>query len=149
MPKKKKNQKKQKNISQSVAVLTANGLQAFRQNDLEKALLSWEKIPANLRPAVLLAKGHFARPDAVLWPKCPDRFEPPANRCCLSAKGSMLCLSLGPGEASPGRHHGRAGGLSNRSPICRAVCHSAAYPLALALLQNGQDPAVARGMINA
>jgi hypothetical protein len=75
MSKKRKTQQKQENLLQSVAALTANGLKAFRQKEFEKAISTWGKIPVKLRPAALLAEGHFRHGLALFYAQIiSDRF---------------------------------------------------------------------------
>ena len=125
-------------------MLTANGLKAFRQNDLEKALLSWEKIPANLRPAILLAEGHFRRGLALFYG--PDTQAGLSHLQTAAAyQPTDPCYAYHLGLA---RHHlgdipAALAAYQTARQFAGPFAARAAYPLALALLQNGQDPAAA------
>lgn len=144
MSKKKKNQKKQENLSQSAAMLTANGLKAFRQNDLEKAILSWEKIPANLRPAVLLAEGHFRRGLALFYgPDVQSGLSHLQTAAAYQPMNPCYAYHLGLAKHHLGDTPGALTAYQTARQFAGPIAARAAYPLALALLQNGQDPATA------
>lgn len=144
MSKKKKNQKKQENLSQSVAMLTANGLKAFRQNDLEKALLSWEKIPANLRPAVLLAEGHFRRGLALFYGSDAQAgLSHLQTAAAYQPRDPCYAYHLGLAKHRLGDTPGALAAYQTARQFAGPFTARSAYPLALALLQNGQDPAAA------
>ena len=144
MPKKKKNQKKQENLSQSVATLTANGVKAFRQKDFERAIQAWEKIPANLRPAKLLAEASW-RHGLTLF------YGADAQAGLIYLQKAVTYLPNDPGYTyhlglAKHRQNDISGALAayqlvtqSAGPFARRV----AYPLALALLQSGQDPVTA------
>ena len=135
-----RNKKKQKHISQSVAALKSNGLQAFRQNDFNRAIAAWEKIPAELRPSAWLAEAHFRR-GMTLFYKSDDRlglidlqaatkYQP--DDPCYAYHAGLVLHRLGDISGALSAYqaaHKNAGPFTKR----------AAYPLALALLQTGQD----------
>jgi tetratricopeptide (TPR) repeat protein len=144
MPKKKKLQQKQASLSQSVDALTSNGLKAFRQKDYEKAIQTWEKIPANLRPVAMLAEGHSRLGLALFYGG-----NPAMGLAHLQTAAAYL-----PDDPGYAYHLGLArhrlndlpGALAAYQMAVRAAgpfARRAAYPLALALLQNGQEPAAA------
>lgn len=144
MSKHKHKQKKQDTIAQSVAALTAAGLKAFRQNDYLKAILSWERAPANLRPAAWLAEAHFRHGLAL--------FYGPASSTGMSYL--QTAASYQPNNPCYAYHVGlalhRLGDLPGALTAYQRVRQSlgpfttrAAYPMALILLQNGQDPTTA------
>jgi tetratricopeptide (TPR) repeat protein len=142
MSKKKKSQKKQGNLSQSTAMLTANGLKAFRQNDLEKALLSWEKIPANLRPAILLAEGHFRRGLALFYgPDTQSGLSHLQTAVAYQPKDPCYAYHLGLAKHHLGDIPGALAAYQTARQFTGPFAARAAYPLALALLQNDQNPA--------
>ncbi len=149
MSRKNKSHKKQENdsqsrVSQSVAALTANGLKAFRQNDILTAIQDWEKIPASLRPAHLLAEGYFRLGLGMFYGN--DR-QAGVNHLQTAAayKPNDPCYAYHLGLA---KHH--LGDLAGAKTAYQAARQSggpfavrAAYPLALALLQSGEDPTTA------
>jgi len=144
MSKKKKIQKKQENLSQSVAALTANGSKAFRQKDLEKAILSWEKIPANLRPAALLAEGHFRHGLALFYgPDAQVGLSHLQNAASYLPSDPCYAYHLGLAKQRLGDTPGALAAYQTARQSAGPYATRAAYPLALALLQNGQDPATA------
>ena len=139
-----KNKKKQRHISQSIAALSSNGLHAFRQNDFTKAIAAWEKEPVELRPAAWLAEAHFRRGMTSFY-RSNDRQGlvdllvakkiQPEDPCYAYHVGLVLHrLGDVPGALSAYQvAHKNAGPFAKR----------AAYPLALALLQTGQDATLA------
>jgi tetratricopeptide (TPR) repeat protein len=139
MSKKKKHQGK---IAQSVTMLTANGLKAFRQNDLEKAILSWEKIPANLRPVVLLAEGHFRRGLALFYgPDAQAGLGHLETAAAYQPKDPCYAYHLGLAKHHLGDTSGALAAYQTVRQFTGPFAARAAYPLALALLQNDQNPA--------
>ncbi|MEI7847466.1 MAG: tetratricopeptide repeat protein, partial [Chloroflexota bacterium] len=146
MSKNKKKQQKQEIILQSVSALTTNGLKAFQQNDFVKAIATWEKIPLNFRPAAWLAEAHFRRGlsqvygadagDGLYHLQSASTYQPD-NPVYIYHVGLVLQ---------------RQGDLAGAINAYQAVRKStgpfaarAAYPLALASLQNGQDPRATPG----
>ena len=141
MSKNKKKQQKQENISQSISALTSNGLKAFQQNEFEKAIAAWGKIPLKLRPAAWLAEAHFRRGlervyaagdgNGLLDLQSASTYQPD-NPCYVYHVGLVL------------QRQGDLPGAINAYQVVRksagAFAARAAYPLALATLQNGQDP---------
>lgn len=125
-------------------MLTANGVKAFRQNDLEKALLSWEKIPANLRPVVLLAEGHFRRGLALFYGPDPQSgLSHLQSAAAYQSKDPCYAYHLGLAKHHLGDIPGALAAYQTARQFTGPFAARAAYPLALALLQNGQDPATA------
>ena len=125
-------------------MLTANGLRAFRQNDLEKALLSWEKIPTNLRPAVLLAEGHFRRGlDLFYGPDAQAGLNHFQAAAAYQPKDPCYAYHLGLAKHHLGDIPGALAAYQTVRQFAGPFADRTAYPLALALLQNGQDPAAA------
>jgi len=142
MPKKNKSHNKQKNFDQGTASLTANGLKAFRQNDLEKALASWEKISASQRPVKLIAEAHFRRGLGLFYGSDPQ-IGLIHLQSAATDQPQDPCYSYHVGLA---KH--RLGDIPGALAVYQIVrqfggpyAARSAYPLALALLQNGQDPA--------
>ena len=142
----KKNKKKHENIMQSVSALEANGLKAFTQRDLQKAITTWEKIPANLRPQAWLAQAHFRRGLALFYQSDTQnglihlqtaRAYQPNDPCYAYHVGLALH-----------RQGDMAGALSlyqAASKLPGPFAKRAAYPMALALLQTGQDATTSPG----
>ena len=144
MSHKKNKQKKPEAVSQSVASLTTNGLKAFRQNDFKKAIQTWEKEPVKLRPAALLAEANFRYGLALFYGT-----DSQTGISHLQAAADYL-----PGDPCYAYHLGLAlqhvGDLPGALAAYKAVRQSpgpfaarSGYPLALALLRLGQDPAAA------
>lgn len=142
MSKKKKKQTKEQSLAQSIETLTQNGANAFRMKEYEKAIATWERIPAFKRPISMLAEAHFRLGQKLFYGE---------NRQDGLIHLQTAAQSL-PDDPTYAYHLGlalhRQGDLSNAlksyqtarqkpGPIATRV----AYPLALALLEDGQDPA--------
>jgi tetratricopeptide (TPR) repeat protein len=143
MSKHKKN-KAQKNIAQSAVAIKANGLKAFQNKDYDKAIVAWEKIPIAIRPAAALAEAHFRRGLARLYGPSPNLQAGRADlRQAVAYQPIDACYNYHRGLAA---HHAddlpeaiqayQAARQAGGEFSCRA-----AYPLALALLQQGKDSA--------
>jgi tetratricopeptide (TPR) repeat protein len=139
-----KNKKKQKHISQSTAALKSNGLQAFHQNDFKKAIAAWEKMPSELRPAAWLSEAHFRRGMTLFYGsddrlglidlQAAKKYQP--DDPCYAYHTGLVLHRLGDVSGALSAYqtaHKNAGPFAKR----------AAYPLALALLQTGQDVTMA------
>jgi tetratricopeptide (TPR) repeat protein len=142
MSKKKKKQIKQQSLAQSLDALTQNGAKAFRMKEYEKAIAAWERIPAFKRPVSMLAEAHFRLGQQLFYGE--DRRD---GLIHLQAAAQSV-----PDDPTYAYHLGlamhRQGNLSdalNSYQTARKnpgpIATRAAYPLALALLQDGQDPA--------
>jgi len=138
VPKKKKSHK---NIAQSISTLKSNGLKAFQNGNYTKAISAWESIPSIGRPAAALAEVYFRRAlihvngnslQAGLNDLKRAAAYQPADPCYAYHLGLALHRS---GDIS-GALSAYKVARQNRGPF--AV--RAAYPLALALLQTGQEP---------
>ncbi len=141
---KKKKDKAHKGLSQSAQALRSNGLKAFQRGDYEQAITIWERIPAALRPIPALAEAHFRQ---GLVPGNNPSPEPQTALQHLQQASALQpddpCYALYLGMAAH-----RAGDLEMALPAYRAArqrptpfAARAAYPLGLALFQNGQDAA--------
>jgi tetratricopeptide (TPR) repeat protein len=144
MSKKKHKGSPQKSIAQSAAAHRSNGFSAFQKGDYDRALIAWEKLPKEARPLAALAEAYFRRGLAALYRPNPHSRAGLAD--LLKAhqyQPADGCYALHLGLAA---HH--QGDLLAAVEAYRAAsktggdyAHRAAYPLALALLQQGQDPA--------
>jgi tetratricopeptide (TPR) repeat protein len=141
MSRNKQKQKNHKNISQSIASRTANGLKAFRQNDFEKAILFWEREPAKLRPVALLAEAHFRR-GLVLFYGSDSQTGMSHLQTAASYLPNDACYAYHVGLALHrlGNLPGALGFYETARQTPGLFATRAAYPLVLVLLQNGQDP---------
>jgi tetratricopeptide (TPR) repeat protein len=142
MSKKKKKQTKHQGLAQSLKALTQNGAKAFRMEEYEKAIAAWERIPAFQRPLSMVAEAHFRLGQKLFYGE---------NRQDGLIHLQTAAQSL-PDDPTYAYHLGlalhRQGDLSgalNSYQIARKnpgpIATRAAYPLALALFQDGQDPA--------
>jgi tetratricopeptide (TPR) repeat protein len=145
MPNHNKKQKKQEHISQSVAAFTSAGSKAFYQKDFSKAILAWEKIPAALRPAAMLAEAYFRLGLRLFYGAEPE----------TGLNHLQTAASYQPQDPRYAYHVGLA--LQRRGDLVSALAAyqtvykipgpfaaRAAYPLALISLQLGEDPAAAQ-----
>ena len=131
---------------QSGAVLLQSGLQAFRCGDHDQAIEAWERVgrqSPSLQPVPALAEAYFRRGLKHTYDRSPD---PQAGLSDLEQ-----AARLQPGDPCYAYHLGLAAhrlGDLNRAARAYQVArksegefaHRAAYPLALALLQGGEDP---------
>lgn len=140
---KKSKKKESKPVAQSAAALRAGGLKAFQSGDTTQAITTWERIPADLRPVEALAEAYFRRGLQRLYGSQPD---PQAGLQDLQQANQYL-----PDDPLYAYHLGlawhRQGNPEAAIPLYRQArqpksptLKRAAYPLALALLQAGQDP---------
>lgn len=140
----KRKSKSGKNIKQSTAALRVQGFKHFQKGGYDQAIATWERIPPGLRPAKALAEAHFRHGLAWLDGTRPDS---PAGLAAL-----RRALEYQPGDACYTYHLGlaahRAGELAQAIQAYQEVrkaggpfSRRAAYPLALAQLQQDQDPA--------
>ena len=141
MPNHNKKQKKQEHISQSVAAFTSAGSKAFYQKDFSKAILAWEKIPATLRPAAMLAEAHFRLGLGLFYGSNPE----------TGLNHLQTAASYQPNDPRYTYHVGlalhRRGDLAGALAAYKTVykvpgpfATRAAYPLALVSLQLSEDP---------
>jgi tetratricopeptide (TPR) repeat protein len=141
MSKNKKKHNKEQSLAQSIEALTKNGLKAFRLKEYEKAIVTWERIPAPKRPS-MLAEAHF-RLGLMLFYGADHQ----EGLNHLQAAAQSL-----PDDPTYAYHLGLAshqqsdlpGALSAYQTARKKpgpIASRAAYPLALALFQSGQDPA--------
>jgi tetratricopeptide (TPR) repeat protein len=137
-----KKKKGQKKTAQSMVALKANGLKAFQIGNYNKAIAVWENIPPAMQPAAALAEAYFRRGMKQFYGAAS-----PAGLNDLKRAAAYqpldACYAFHLGLAL---HH--SGDLAGALTIYSSVRQSrgpfaarAAYPLALALLQSGQNPA--------
>jgi tetratricopeptide (TPR) repeat protein len=141
-----KRKRRRKRSAQSSAALRRNGINAFRQGDYDRAIDAWERVgkqtPAQL-PKTALAEAYFRRGLRKLYTKAPN---PEAGLADL-----QRALDLMPNDPCYAYHLGLA--AHRQGDLDRAIrsyyvtrreenafAGRAAYPLALALLQRGDDP---------
>lgn len=131
---------------QSGAALLQNGLQAFRRGDYDQAIEAWERVgrqAPSQQPVSALAQVYFRRGLQHTYGRSPD---PQAGLSDLEQ-----AARLQPGDPCYAYHLGLAAqrlGDLNRAVHAYQVARKgegefaerAAYPLALALLQRGEDP---------
>jgi len=143
----KHSRKSSKGRAQSPAALRQNGLSAFKRGDYGRAIEIWELVARQaptMRPTSALAEAYFRRGLKRLYAG-------PANPQD-GLRDMERAVGLQPGEPRYAHHLGLAahhqGDLDQAIRAYRAVrkntgefAERAAYPLALALLQSGQDPA--------
>lgn len=140
MPKRKRKSKAK--LAQSAAALRRNGLKDLQKEDYDGAIGTWERIPPALRPSSALAEAYFRRGLERVYGASAD---PEAGLSDLER-----ALAYQPGDPGYAFHLGlaayRSGDLETairsfrisregKSPFATR----AAYPLAVALLQKGQD----------
>jgi tetratricopeptide (TPR) repeat protein len=143
----KRRRKKRTSRAQSSAALRQNGLNAFKGEDYQRAIDTWERVARqtpSMRPTSALAEAYFRRGVARLYGKSPA---PEAGLNDL-----QKASELQPGDACYAYHQGlafhRQGDPASAIRLYRAArqvggsfAARAAYPLALALLQQGEPPA--------
>jgi tetratricopeptide (TPR) repeat protein len=129
--------------AQSSAALQRNGLQAFKRHDYATAIAVWErayKQQSDKKTAAALAEAHFRRgasgldsPEETLADLRRANELQPDDDCYAYHLALTLHRQERPSEALPLYQQIRQG----KSPFAPR----AAYPLALALLQQGENPA--------
>ncbi|MFQ5616962.1 MAG: tetratricopeptide repeat protein [Anaerolineales bacterium] len=134
--------------SQSSAALRHNGMQAFKRGDFTRAIKTWERIkPPTSQPNKALAEAYFRRGLGYLYGRNPQ----PQTGLADLQKASTL-QSDDPGytyHLGLAAHH--QGDLEEATLAYEIALQSSAsgrnrfsarvaYPLALALLQQGKDP---------
>ncbi len=140
--------KQKQSSAQSADALRLNGLQAFKSGDYTRAIERWERagrqVPAKL-PTEALAEAYFRRGIQGFYRKSQSADVQAA------LKDLRRAIELDPGEARYHFHLGlaahRQGDLESAIAAYRSAhqgtgefASRAGYPLALALLQQGQDP---------
>jgi tetratricopeptide (TPR) repeat protein len=138
----KKRRKKSKGSAQSAAALRLNGLKAFQRNDYDQAIKTWERIPASYRPMPALAEAYFRRGVERFYGSNSDRQTGLIDLIKASeTQPTDPCYVYHLGLAS---HH--LGDLDQAIQSYRVTrqmvgpyADRAAYPLSLALIQQGQD----------
>jgi tetratricopeptide (TPR) repeat protein len=144
MSKRKRKGRSRKGSAQGSAALQRNGLRAFQQADYDRAIDAWERVAQRTperTPAAALAEAHFRRGLARMHDAGPQASLPDLQQA----------TELQPEDPCYAHHLGlaafRSGDL-DRAVRCFAVARRgdtgvaarAAYPLALALRQRGDDP---------
>jgi tetratricopeptide (TPR) repeat protein len=134
---------------QGIATLRTRGSRYFHQGDYDQAIEVWERVrqqdPAML-PAASLAEAHFRRGLERLYGTSPDTES--------GLNDLHQALELRPDDTCMTYHLGLAAQRSGDLPTAiahyekvrqgsGAFARRAAYPLALALLQQGTDPSTA------
>jgi len=142
MSKKKKKQNKEQSLAQSLEALTQNGVKAFCFKEYEKAITTWERIPVPKRPTAMLAEAHFRLGLHLFYGAAPqDGFDHLQNAAQALPEDPTYAYHLGLAFHRLGNLPGALSAYQiackKMGPIARRVAH----PLALALLQSGQDPA--------
>jgi tetratricopeptide (TPR) repeat protein len=141
--KKKKKQTKEQSLAQSIEALTQNGVKAFRLKEYEKAIATWERIPAANRPTAMSAEAHFRLGLKLFYDTNPQEGLNHLKAAVQALPDDPtyayhLGLALHRQNDLPGALSAYETARKNPGPIATR----AAYPLALALLQSGHDPAV-------
>jgi len=141
-----KRKSRRQHVRQSSAALLQNGLEAFRNGDYDRTIEAWEHVAQQspqMQPALALAQVYFRRGLKRTYGQPSD---PGAGLSDLSQAASLQrgdpCYAYHLGLAAH-----RLGALDRAIPAYRAArkdesafAHRATYPLALALLQQGQNP---------
>jgi tetratricopeptide (TPR) repeat protein len=126
--------------------LRRNGVQAFKQGDYETAIDAWERVEQQvpeMTPKESLAEAYFRRALQRAYGETPDRD--------AASQDMKRALALQPDEVRYRYHLGllaqRQGDLDAAVEAYQAVVQTdgefarrAAYPFALAWLQQGRDP---------
>jgi tetratricopeptide (TPR) repeat protein len=142
-----KHRKRKKHARQSSAALLRNGLKDFRSGDYDGAIETWERVgqqTPQIQPTSALAQVYFRRGLKRTYGQPGD---PKAGMDDLSR-----AVGLQPDDPCYAYHLGlvahRVGELGRAIPAYRAArkdegefASRAAYPLALALSQQGREPA--------
>jgi tetratricopeptide (TPR) repeat protein len=138
-----KRRKKSRGSAQSAAALRLNGMRAFQGNDNDKAIQIWERIPESYRPILALAEAYFRRGMERFYGSDSyhqDGLEYLQKAVKLQPKDSCYAYHLGLASH-------RLGNLAQAIQMYQltrqtegSYANRAAYPLALALIQQGQDP---------
>jgi len=140
---KKRRKKSRGGSAQSAAALRLNGLRAFQGNDFEKAIETWGRISESYRPKPALAEAYFRRG--------LERFYSSDSHNQDGLKDLQKAVEIHPNDPCYAYHLGLAfhhlGDLAQAIQSYRLTrrgtgpyANRAAYPLALALFQQGQDP---------
>jgi tetratricopeptide (TPR) repeat protein len=140
----KRKRKYKAKLAQSAAALRGNGLKDLQKGDYDGAIGTWERIPPDFRPSSALAEAYFRRGLERVYGTSPD---PEAGLSDLER-----ALAYQPGDPGYAFHLGLAAYRSgDLEPAIRnfriarkgnsPFAARAAYPLAVALLQKGEDPA--------
>jgi len=137
----KRKRKRGKSKAQSSAALRRNGLTAFKRGDYNRAIDAWERVAyqtPSMRPTAALAEAYFRRGVGAADPQA-------------GLSDLQKAAELQPKDPCYAYHLGlaahRQGNLDQAITAYRLArkkgefATRAAYPLALALLQQSQDPA--------
>lgn len=141
MSNKKKKHSKEQGLAQSSDALTQNGIKAFRMKEYPKAVAAWERIPLPRRPISMLAEAHFRLGQKLFYGEHPQE-----GLLHLQAAAQALpedptyAYHLGLALHRQGDLPGALAAYQTARKKPSSIAARAAYPLALALLQSGQDP---------
>ncbi len=142
MSKNKKKQAKEQSLAQSIDALTQNGVKAFRMKEYEKAIATWEKIPLQKRPIVMLAEARFRLGLKLFYGAAPqDGLAHLKIAAQALPDDPTYAYHLGLAFHRQGNLPGALSAYQTTRKKPGPIAARAAYPLALALLQSGQDPA--------
>lgn len=146
---KRRRRSKRSRSKQGIATLRTRGSRYFRQRDYDQAIEIWERVrrqAPTMLPAASLAEAYFRRGLERLYGPAPD---PDAGlndlRQSLALRSNDACTIYHLGLAA--QRSGNLPAAIKRYEEVRqgsgTFAHRAAYPLALALLQQGTDPSTA------
>lgn len=142
MSKNKKKQTKEQSFAQSIEALAKNGVKAFRLKEYEKAIVSWERIPTPKRPMSMLAEAHFRLGLRLFYGADHQEGLNHLQAATQSLPDNpTYTYHLGLASHRQGDLPGALSAYKIAHKKPGLIASRAAYPLALALLQSGQDPA--------
>ncbi|MCG2783961.1 MAG: tetratricopeptide repeat protein [Anaerolineae bacterium] len=142
MSKNKKKQAKEHRLAQSLEALTQNGIKEFRFKEYAKAIVTWEKIPTTKRPISMLAEAHFRLGLKLFYGAAPQEGLTHLQNAAQSLPDDPIyTYHLGLALHRSGNTPGALDAYQTARKKPGSIAARAAYPLALALLQSGQDPA--------
>ena len=141
----KKRRRKSRNTSaQSAVALRLNGLRAFQSGDYSQAIKTWERIPESMRPNPALAEAYFRRGVECFYGSeshHQDGLEDLQKAVEIQPRDPCYAYHLGLAAHHLGHLDQATRAYRSARQAAGAYADRAAYPLALALLQAGQDPA--------
>ena len=140
---KKKKQTKERSLAQSLEALTQNGVKAFRLEEYEKAIATWERIPVSNRPIPMLAEAHFRLGLRLFYGTDPQGGLNHLQAAQSLSDDPTYAYHFGLASHRQGDLTGALNAYQTARKKPGPMTTRAAYPLALALLQSGQDPSAA------